>query len=83
MADIALLDERIRSAKEREPLLFSEANPIENVLLPNVNGRIDLNKLKSLTQDISKHNLKLSELCLSRAKQNLEERSHVRNGPNV
>lgn len=55
-------DDRIRTAKEREPILFSEPNPIENALLPNENGIVDPDRLQSLTNNISEHNLRFFEL---------------------
>lgn len=63
------IDARIAETKERERLIFSEPNPVENMSILGQNGTVDQEKLSRLQEEISRHNIKLFELGLIRAKE--------------
>lgn len=65
--------DRVRRAKQREPLIFSEPNPTETVCVLNEENQVDEGKVDLLRKEISEHNLRLFERSLRRAKQHFQK----------
>lgn len=68
---------RVLRTKLREPIIFSEPNPVETLSILDGKNQIDEDKLDLLKIKISEHNLKLFELSMLRAKEYLEKREVI------
>lgn len=65
----------INKTKARESILFKDPNPTELFSILDDNNEVDREKMLNLMNEISKHNMKLYDLCRVRAKQQLYEKN--------